>query len=102
MGQVETMGAMIATARKAQGMTYRALAEALGGLSAPYVYDVEHDRRRLAPSRWAALIRALPSLSIRSLAEAALASGPVEIDASSLTQDQRKTLVDALVAQATT
>lgn len=73
----------------------------MGGLSAPYLHDVEHDRRRIVPARWAALIAALPALNIRALAVAALSSGPVEIDARDITDEQRARLVDALVEHAT-
>ncbi len=72
----------------------------MGGLSAPYLHDVEHDRRRIVPSRWAALCAALPTLDARALAVAAVASGPVEIDARDLTPEQRDRLVDALVDHA--
>ena len=87
-------------ARSSAGLSLRALGEALGGLTAPYLHDVEHDRRRLALKHWQALCVALPGLSVRALAEAAFAAGPVEIDARDLTDAQRARLVDALEAQA--
>lgn len=95
----KTMGEIIAAARASEGMPLRTLGAALG-VSAPYLHDVEHDRRRLAVVRWAALLRALPSLNLTTLAEASLATGPVEIDASALTREQRKALVAAIVAMA--
>jgi transcriptional regulator with XRE-family HTH domain len=94
-----TFGELVHEARVARGMSLRELGEALGGLSAPYIHDVEHGRRRLVPSRWAALISALPGLSVRALAEAAVAAGPVELDPAMLTAEQRAHLVEALERQ---
>lgn len=70
------------------------------GLSIPYLHDAEHNRRRIVPARWPALVSALPTLTIRALAEASFAAGPVTIDASLLTHTQRSALVAALAQQA--
>jgi len=70
------------------------------GLSAPYLWEVEHDRRRLAVSRWGKLIKALPTLDILTLAERSIESGPVEIDPTSLTPNQREALVAVLISTA--
>lgn len=94
-----TAGFCIARARKAAGLTLRAVGDHLG-VSVPYLHDVEHDRRALVVARWAALVEVLPTLSIRTLAEATLAAGPVEIDARLLTPRQRAQLVEALEEQA--
>ena len=91
---------MLAAARRAAGLTLRGLGERMGGLSAPYLHDIEHDRRRLPAARWPALVAALPTLTVRGLAEVTLAAGPVEIDARELTPEQRARLVDALEATA--
>jgi len=90
-----TLGELVSAARSAAGLTLRALGDRLG-VSAPYLHDVEHGRRRLPPARWAALVEALPTLTVRQLAEAAIASGPVEIDARSLPPEQRAHMVQAL------
>lgn len=91
-----TFGEVVRAARDAAGMSLRALGAAMGGLSAPYLHDVEHDRRRLAPAHWRALVAALPALTIRDLAEAAVRSGPVQIDGRELTARQRAGVVEAL------
>jgi transcriptional regulator with XRE-family HTH domain len=96
----ETFGGLVRSARKAAGLSLRALGEHLGGLSAPFIHDVEHDRRRLGTKHWGALCAALPGLTVRALAEAALAAGPIEVDARDLTAEQRARLVEALEAQA--
>jgi hypothetical protein len=96
----ETLGAMIARAREASGLSLRALGEAIGGLSPQFMHDVENNRRRIAPEHWVALCKVLPSLDLMAMAEASLASGPVEIDARTLTADQRRVLASALVKAA--
>lgn len=96
----DTAGACLARARKAAGLSLRALGERVG-LSAPYLHDAEHDRRRITPARWPSFVAALPTLTIRALAEATLADGPVKIDARQLTPEQRAGLVEALSQQAT-
>lgn len=92
----ETFGAILRRHREAAGLSLRALGGRLGGLSVPYLHDVEHGRRRMVPARWRALCDALPGLTVRALAEAALRAGPVELDASALTDEQRARLVEAL------
>lgn len=92
---------MIRAARDEAGLSLRYLGEEMG-LSGPYLHDVEKDRRRLVVARWPALVAALPSIDLRSLAEQSVATGPVEIDASELTQRQRDALVDALMIALTT
>jgi transcriptional regulator with XRE-family HTH domain len=91
----ETMGRAVARARASRGATLRTVAGELG-ISVPYLHDIEHDRRRLPPARWRALVTALPALTLRALAEAAVSAGPVEIDARELTSAQRARLVAAL------
>ncbi len=96
----ETVGRLVARARKAAGLSLRGLGERVG-LSIPFLHDAEHGRRRIPPARWPAFVAALPTLTIRDFAEAALSTGPVEIDASLLTKGQRAALIDALASQAT-
>jgi len=95
-----TPGALIADARKKARLSLRKLGVAAGGYSPQYMNDLEQNRRRLAPQRWHYLLRALPTLNVRLLAEAYLATGPVELDASVLTPRQRATLLDTLMALA--
>lgn len=45
-----TLGEQLRAARAAKRMTLRALAQAMG-VSAPFLSDVEHDRRPLSPER---------------------------------------------------
>jgi hypothetical protein len=97
----QTFGFMVSEARARAGLSLRALGKAMGGLSAPYLHDVEHGRRKLSPVRWPALVAALPTLTVRALAEAAVLEGPVEIDARDLTPGQRARIVDALEQAAT-
>ena len=97
----ETVGAYLARARKAAGLSLRQLSEKVGGLSVPYLHDVEHDRRRLVAARWGSFAAALPGVTIREIAERSFSSGPVEIDARLLTERQRKALVEALVSEVT-
>jgi len=97
-GMPETIGRYIARARKAAGLTLRAVAEKMG-VSVPFLHDVENDRRKMTSARWAALAAALPGVTVRGLAEAAFASGPVEVDARILTPSQRAALVDALAQE---
>jgi hypothetical protein len=91
---------MIARAREASGMSLRALGKALGGLSPQFMWDVEGNRRKLAVDRWVILCEVFPSLTLQAVAEASIAAGPVEIDARTLTADQRKVLASALVKAA--
>jgi transcriptional regulator with XRE-family HTH domain len=95
-----TPGGLIREARARAGLSLRRLGVAAGGYSPQYMNDLEQDRRRLAPQRWHLLLRALPTLDKRVLAEAYLTSGPVELDAAVLTPVQRVTLLEALLAQA--
>jgi len=95
----DTFGSLVRAARHSAGISLRAVGERLG-VSVPFLHDVEHDRRRLAVKHWAALVEALPTLTVRVLAESAFAAGPVEIDARELTKAQRARLVEALEAQA--
>ena len=95
----ETLGKLVQDARAAAGLSLRQVAGHMG-VSVPYLHDVEHGRRRVVPARWAALVAILPGLSLRALAEAAVASGPVELDARDLTHEQRTKIVDALESAA--
>lgn len=70
------------------------------GVSAPYLHDVEHNRRRLPLRRWGALVAAIPTLSISSLAAAFVLIGRIDVDASMLTEYQRDVLASALEAEA--
>jgi transcriptional regulator with XRE-family HTH domain len=91
----ETIGALIRRARTEAGLSRKEVAAAVG-FSAPFLLDVESDRRRLVTGHWSALVRAVPSLSLRALAHAALATGPVEVDASDLAPEQRSHLAREL------
>jgi transcriptional regulator with XRE-family HTH domain len=55
---VKTLGEIIREAREAKGLTLRALARALG-VSAPFLSDIEHDRRRPDRRRLKAFSEAL-------------------------------------------
>ncbi len=101
MSDPETIGTMLARAREASGLSLKALGKAVGGLSPQFMHDVEKDRRRIAVEHWPALVRALPGLDLQTMAEASLATGTVEIDARSLTVEQRKILATAIVRAAT-
>lgn len=90
-------GALIAAARERHGLVLKEVASALG-LSVPFIHDVCHDNRTLAKRFWKPLVKLLPSLTLRDLAEATVDAGPVEIDPRDLTPRQRKALVDALLA----
>lgn len=91
-----TLGTMIREAREAAGLSL-AKVGAVMDLSAPYLHDVEHDRRPLASFRWHSLIAALPAISLRDLAEKSLETGVVRIDARMLTKAQRSALADAIL-----
>ena len=91
----ETMGELVKRLRTAAGLSLAKVAGPMG-VSAPFLHDVEHDRRRVSPARWASLVDVLPGLTLRALAETAVASGPVEVDARYLTPEQRARIVDAL------
>lgn len=93
----KTPGSIIRAAREAADLSLAGLAAAIG-VSAPYIHDLEHDRRRLVAARWGALRKALPELNVRWFVEATIATGPVEVDPSTLTLEHRAALVDALVA----
>jgi len=54
----ETLGARIQQARKAKRMTLRALASVLG-VSAPFMSDVEHNRRAITEPRLDQVAKAL-------------------------------------------
>lgn len=92
----ETFGSYLAAARKGAGLTLRAVGERLG-LSVPYLHDIEHDRRSLPSERWTALVAALPGVTLRGLAEARVATGPVEIDARALAPKHRAAIVDGIM-----
>lgn len=96
MADTPTIGAYIAHARKAAGLTLRSVAEHVG-ISVPFLFEVEHDTRRLNTVHWAALCEVLPGVTLRGLAAVAVAAGKVTIDASSLTRKQREAFTDALV-----
>jgi transcriptional regulator with XRE-family HTH domain len=98
-GAPVTVGVALATARKAAGLSLRRLGEQVG-LSVPFLHDVEHDRRPLAPAHWPGIVAACPSLTLRALAEASIAKGPIRIDARLLTPEQRSAIVDALTQEA--
>lgn len=96
---MQTLGKLIREKRTDAGLSQVSVARALG-LSSPYLCDVERDNRVPVVGRWPAFVAAIPGLTVRAMAEAALASGPVEIDARDLTDAQRKPLVAALVKSA--
>lgn len=96
MSDSAPLGKLIREKRKAAGLPLRHVADALG-ISVPYLSDVELGHRKPAAKRWKALAETIPGLTVRAIADAAIASGPVEIDASKLTPAQRKGVVDALV-----
>lgn len=90
-------GSLIAAARANHGVSLKVIAIELN-LSVQFVHDVCHDNRPLAKRFWKPLVKLLPSLTLRDLAEATVDAGPVEIDPRELTPRQRKVLVDALLA----
>lgn len=95
----QTFGACVRTARRAAGLSYEALG-ALAGLSACYLHDIEHGRRRLPPRHWGAIVAALPSLTLADLAAAFVSAGRIDVDAEILTRRQRAALAALLEAQA--
>lgn len=96
MSRSVSLGKYLATARENAGLTLRELAHRVG-LSAPFMCDVEHDRRRFPPSHWPSLVHAIPGVTMRKIAEASVSSGFVRIDASLLTPKQRRILVDEIL-----
>ncbi len=96
---MKTIGQLIHEKRTAAGLTMRHVASALS-LSVPYICDIEKGHRTPVVARWASFVAVIPGLTLRALAEGALASGPVEIDARLLTDAQRKPMVAALVRAA--
>ncbi len=101
MIQTGTVGAIVAAARGRLGLTLRELSGRLG-VSYPYLHDVEHGRRALAPERWGALVTALEGLtSLEELASAAVEGmDHVEVPREALTPQQRAEAEQALVGQA--
>jgi hypothetical protein len=99
MRNMQTLGQLIREKRTAAGLSLRAVAGELG-LSVPYLSDIELGHRRPVTKRWRAFCAVVPGLTVRAMAEASLASGPVEIDATPLTTAQRKPIVEALVRAA--
>jgi len=65
-------GDYIQSHRVAAELSLRAVA-AVMGLSHVFLGEVERGRKTLPESRWAALVRAIPSLSLKGLREAAAA-----------------------------
>ena len=97
MVETVTIGQTIRVARKAAGMSIRELADRIG-VSGPYIHDLEHDRRRLSSERWQMLVEALPTMTMRALADAYLSTGAIVIDATEFTDSQRASLAEAIVA----
>jgi transcriptional regulator with XRE-family HTH domain len=93
------LGQYIKDRRQAAGLTLSSVAKAIG-VSTPYLFDVEHDRRSLAQVRWGRLARAIPGLSLDVMVRARVNAGPVEVDARILSIDEREALVSALVRAA--
>lgn len=98
MGERMTLGTLIRARREAAGLSLRALAARLG-VSAPFLHDVEHDRRRLTVDRWADIGAAI-GVTTRELAEAAIAAGHVKVDARRLSKAGQRAVADALVEEA--
>lgn len=86
---------LLADAREAAGLTQRQLADALG-ISQAHLHETEHGRRPLPVARWAAAVRALPTLTLEQLAGAAVDAGPVEVDARDASPEVRRVLVEEL------
>lgn len=102
--EAPTLGELVAAARARAGLTLRGLSDALAEtgtrLSVPFLHDVEHDRRTLAPSHWRSLVVVLRSLTVRRVAEARARTGVVKLRAGELTDAQRAGVVEALTREA--
>lgn len=99
MRSMQTIGQLIRERRTAAGLTLRVVAASVG-LSVPYLSDVELGHRVPVVGRWLAFSRAIPGLSVKDMATAAVATGPVEIDARDFRASQRDPIVAALVRMA--
>jgi hypothetical protein len=103
-----TLGSLISGARlrakKTQGKVAAALRslcsedEPSCGLSASFLNEVEHDRRALDQTYWSSLVKELPELTLEKLAEAAVATHALSVDARGLSEDVREALARVVVA----
>jgi transcriptional regulator with XRE-family HTH domain len=93
------LGTLIREKRMAAGLTLREVAGTLS-LSAPYLSDVESGNRVPIIERWTRFVGAIPGLTLDAFVNAAVLSGPVEIDVSGATPAQRKPIVAALAKAA--
>lgn len=98
-----TLGQYIAAARARAGLSLRSLG-AKTGTSAPYLHDLEHDRRGLATSRWPAFIDALPGTSVAGMVDAMVATGRhagrVSLDMFGATSEEVETVTGILMREA--
>lgn len=98
-----TLGQYIAAARARAGLSLRALG-AKTDTSAPYLHDLEHDRRGLATSRWPAFLAALPGTSVAGMVDAMVDtgqhSGRVSLDMYGATSEEVETVTAILMREA--
>ncbi len=97
VGPMETIGQYVLRIRRDANMSAAAVARALG-VSSAYVCDLEADRRALSPTRWHAFVAAFPGATVRGLALASLATGPVTIDVSESPPERLHAAADALAS----
>jgi transcriptional regulator with XRE-family HTH domain len=98
-----TLGQYIAAARARAGLSLRALG-AKTDTSAPYLHDLEHDRRGLATSRWPAFLDALPGTSVAGMVDAMVSTGQhvgrVSLDMFGATSEEVEVVTGILMREA--
>ena len=94
------LGVTLRIARESRGMSLRTLAARVG-VSHVFLHQVERGDRSLPPQRWSTLANAL-GLTVEQLARAAVADPDARftLRASLLTSEQRETIVQALMGEA--